>query len=91
MKLCLYSNSLLFYSDSQNATFKTQKYFIDYSFIYTLRHVSFRKKIHLEIKNFENTYEIWDSDHFTYIHASISLVLAWDLAEKSDWEESLGT
>lgn len=49
------------------------------------------KKIHLEIKNFENTYEIWDSDHFTYIHASISLVLAWDLAEKSDWEESLGT
>ena len=38
------------------------------------------KEIQLGIKNFENTYENWESDHFTYTHVSISLVLAWDLA-----------
>lgn len=49
MKLCLYSNSLLFYSDSQNATFKTQSILL-ITLSYIRSGMSVQKKIHLEIR-----------------------------------------
>lgn len=45
--------SILFYFNSQNATFNTQKSFIDYSFTYTLKHVHFRKR------NTTRNWEFW--------------------------------